>query len=292
MMMSLRTFAVAAFLVCPFSASLAQNQIPVVVRWEGDTQPSEITVQEDSGPIRLRTNASARSFEGNIPASPRTIRQVPLEIRYGSVTFPLELRVRPATRNIEFTIISNRPESCSGVYVTAVQQYTTSPEMAMRRALSATYMLAREVPPDNCTHHRAAVLQARYQRYVNLMRWSPHFVIPSSIEISFLEEMAQLGQGNTARALVDRSREQQVASNAMVLQDDVFAALRGNSVETALASSQAIQDLAQDDATAAEVIFGSQIGRDALARQISDLSTRVALVRESVESQATSIPPQ
>jgi hypothetical protein len=271
----LRVCAGVAVAICPWSMAWAGNDIPIVVHWEGD-QPSEIKAQEDSGPVKLRPNAASRTFEGKIAPAAGGIRRVPFEVRYGPVTFPLELRIRPATRNIEFTIISNRPESCSDPYVSAVRQRTSSADVSIRQALTATHMLAREGPTNHCTHHRAAVLRARFERYANLMTQSPHFLIPKSVETSFLEEMAQLNQANAARQLIDRYREIQVANTTMVLQKDLFASLNDGSRETALASSQAIEVLAEQDPMAARVIFGTQIERDALVRQTSDLAAQVA----------------
>jgi hypothetical protein len=281
--MRLRACAAVILTIWPLSAASAQNQIPVIVHWEGDP-PSEMTAQEESGPIPLRPNTPSSTFSGHIPRIAGGIRRVPLEVRYGSVTFPLELRVRPATTNIEFTIISSRPESCSGPYVSAIRQRTISQDMSIRRALSATHMLAREGPANNCTHHRAAVLEARYERYADLMRHSPHFFIPRSIETSFLEEMAELNQGDAARQLVGHYRDIEVASSAMILQADVLATLE-DSTETALASSEAIQDLAAEDANAARVIYSSQIERNVLERQTSDIAARVALEQQSFRPQ-------
>jgi hypothetical protein len=250
----------------------AQGRIELVATSVGRT-PDSLSVQE---PGELKTY----QFKGNtvratIPHSRSEVIRLPAWVRYGDVSLPLLLQVRPRSTRISFLLSIDQPESCSLPHAQAVSASAATPDAAMRRALTAGFMLWRTGQFNTCRDHRNTVLEARFRRYMELAS-SPDFQIPQVVKREWLEASNYSPSVQRVIALAERTQQE---VRVVALQEDVRAAQFDDPV-LAANSSRLMLAAAEESADVAEITYGL-ITRRALTRQTFDLQVRADNFRAS-----------
>jgi hypothetical protein len=245
------------------SPALAQNRIDLVASWVGGRPPDSLSIREP-GELKIYRR-QGNAIRATVPRSRTGNLLLPAEVAYGSVTLPLLLQVRPNSTRISFSLILDEPESCSQPHAEAVGVAASTQDDAMRRALTAGFMLRRTGQSNTCRDYRLAVLEARHRRYAELAR-SPDFRIPDVVRQEWLQAAGQAPEVQRAIQLAER---QQLQLRIMTLQNDVLEThLKDPAV--AAASSRLILAAAEADPEVAEITYGL-VGRSALIRQTNDL---------------------
>lgn len=250
------------------SPVLAQSQIPLEISWIGKEPPEAIEID---GVGKLVKKTAENRFVGNISAVPDDVKFYDIDVQYIEDSYPLRIKVLPTTRIVNFTISRDKPLSCSDPFVKQVERSTTNRTQALKRALTAGYMLSRPGPNNHCRTHRKRAVRARYERYVNMATYSSIFSVPNPIKTEFLVAYNNSEYAINRVRQYNRSeyeREVITIQNAAILageSDNAVAADTTNIIITRAADNPEIKDA-----------YFSKIDQAVVEKQFSDFNLRAA----------------
>lgn len=171
------------------SPAMATN-IPVTIGWD-ETKPDRISVQYDGGLTDLTYEPVTRTFNGVVSVEPNQVTIKTLLVGYSGRTVPLRLKVNGFLLNINFRLSMELAPSCTQQRVIKVGQKVDNASDAMRSVLSAAQLLA--IPePEGCGSLRKTVVQARYDRTIQLSQLSQGlFQIDENVRQAYLDSLPQ-----------------------------------------------------------------------------------------------------
>ena len=264
--------AVAPLALCGSSACAADQKIPLEIRLIGSDTASDISVSTPTSTFSLTPDTERKRWEGELSKDAQKVRVVDVSLIFGTASYPLRLRILPTTERVQFNVLFDKPESCSDPYVKSIETRASTKNDAMKRALTAGFLLARVGNIDNCDTHSKRVKKARYERYVNLMQLSFEFLVPPQIESEFIDSTQDRVK---TKQLVDIYRVLEAGRDVEALQAGVKEAKLAGHFDVALANSEIIEGRAKKDEESASVIY-AKIERNELKDQTDDLRVMAA----------------
>jgi len=157
-----------ATLAMPAHAQSAPQTIPLTVRWQ-TIAPQAVSIVTPTGNRELVRDDSKKGFTGTVPVPDELVGTQTVLVEYDGQSFPLLLNVRKTMSSIEFLVDHDSVPSCANLYVRGVEQVADNMNDAMRRMLTAAYMLSFPPPDRDCAgDRRMRSVKARFDRNQNL----------------------------------------------------------------------------------------------------------------------------
>ena len=213
--------AVAALLTA--STAAAAQTIPITVRWQ-KVEPDTVAIVTPDGTRQLSKDRDRKLFTGRIALPDTLVATRTLLLGYDNKSFPLYLNVRKAAQEIEFLADRDDVPSCAILYVERVEAVADNMEDAMRRMLTAAYMLSLPPPDRECQGPRKKrSAKARLDRNQNLATTSAGlFRISDDARQDVLRlPPADLRGSQSARQMVSNAEAAANSALAKSLYDDM-----------------------------------------------------------------------